>query len=148
MARFAYNRFAYKLFKGELGDLASDDLRMMLVKDTFVEDRADNVVDDIVAYECDATNYARKTISTSGRTVTEDDTNNRAELDFADQVWSSLGGAANNDLAGAVVYVHHASGDGSAELLFFMPFTVSTNGSDLTVQINAEGAAWLSCPTA
>jgi hypothetical protein len=121
---------------------------MLLVKDTFVEDRTDNVVDDIVAHECDATDYARTTISTTGRTVTEDDANFRAELDFADQVFAAIGGAANNDLAGAVVYVHHASGDASAELLFFMPFTVSTNGSDLTVTVNAEGAAWLSCPTA
>lgn len=87
--------------------------------------------------EADFTNYARKTGLTG--TITVDNTNDRVDVDIADQTWTSAGGAANNTLTKLIVAYQEAAADASRIPLTHHDFAVTTDGSDLTAQINASG---------
>lgn len=99
--------------------------------------------DDIAAIlangstEADFTNYARKTGLTG--TITVDDTNDRVDVDIADQTWTAAGGASNNTLTKLVVAYQEAAADATRIPLTHHDFAVTTDGSDLTAQINASG---------
>src|SRR3990170_1666520 len=83
--------------------------------------------------EADFTNYARKTISASV-TVTPDDTNERIDVDFPDQTWTSAGGALNNNLVDALVTYDNDTGAGTDSNIIPMTlhdFIVTTDGTDL-----------------
>jgi len=95
--------------------------------------------------EANFTNYARKTISGgSNVTITVDDTNNKTLLDLPDQTWTAAGGASNNTL-GAVLLAYDsntASGTDTDLLpLLKLDFTATTDGNDLILRFNTEGAA-------
>lgn len=87
--------------------------------------------------EADFTNYARKTGLTG--TVTVDNTNDRVDVDVADQTWTSAGGGANNTLAKLIVAYEEAAADATRVPLTGQDFVVTTDGSDLTAQINSAG---------
>lgn len=113
-----------------------------LVSDDVLADYAD--VAAILAGasdEADFTGYARKSI-TSGITITPDNTNNRVDSDIPDQVWTAAGGAQNNSLGKLVVaYDPDTTGgtDGSLIPLVAFDFTATTDGNNLTAEINAAG---------
>ncbi len=52
--------------------------------------------------EADFTNYVRKTLASI--TVTVDNTNDRVDIDCADIVWTTAGGASNNTVAKLVTF--------------------------------------------
>lgn len=90
--------------------------------------------------EADFTNYARKTITSV--TVTVDDTNDRVDVDFADQTFSSAGGASNNSLGKAVVaYDPDTTGGTDADLipLTYHDFVATTDGNDLVAVVATDG---------
>lgn len=87
--------------------------------------------------EATFTNYARKTGVTE--TVTQDDSNNRTDIDIPDQTWTSAGGATNNTLTKLIVAVSTGAGDANLVPLTHHDFPVTTDGTDLTAQINAAG---------
>ncbi len=90
--------------------------------------------------EADFTNYARKTITSV--TVTVDDTNDRVDVDFADQTFSSAGGASNNSLGKASVsYDPDTTGGIDADLipLTYHDFVATTDGNDLVVVVDPVG---------
>lgn len=89
--------------------------------------------------EADATNYARKTAITG--TVTVDNTNDRTDLDIPDQVFSSLGGATNNSLVKVIVAYEESASDAGRVPISHHDITVTTDGTDLTLQVNAAGIA-------
>lgn len=93
--------------------------------------------------EATATNYARIILSdTSIGATTVDDSTNRRTFDIADQTWSSLGGASNNTLTRLLVgYDSDSTGgtDANIELVAIYDFSITTNGGDVTAQINASG---------
>jgi len=92
--------------------------------------------------EADFTNYARKTITSV--TVTVDDTNDRLDLDIADQTWTSAGGASNNTLGKILVcYDPDTTGgtDSTIVPLSYHDFTATTDGNDLVATIAAAGFA-------
>lgn len=93
--------------------------------------------------EATATNYARIVLSdTSIGATTVDDATNRRTFDIADQTWSSLGGASNNTLTRLLVgYDSDSTGgtDSNIELVAIYDFSITTNGGDVTAQINASG---------
>lgn len=95
--------------------------------------------------QADFTNYARKTISGSGNiTITVDDTNNKTLLDLPDQTWTAAGNPTNNTL-GAVLLAYDsntASGtDTDLIPLLKLDFNATTDGNDLILRFNTEGAA-------
>lgn len=90
--------------------------------------------------ESDATNYVRKTISST--TITVDDTNNRVDIDFADQTWTALGGGTNNSIGKLLVcYDPDTTAGTDADIvpLTFHDFTLTTDGSDVTAVVAASG---------
>ena len=89
--------------------------------------------------ECDFTNYARKTAITG--TITVDDTNDRVDVDIPDQTWASAGGATNNTLTKLIVAYEEAAADATRIPLTYQDLVSTTDGSDLTAQINAAGIA-------
>lgn len=89
--------------------------------------------------EADFTNYARKTGLTGSITV--DDSNNRVDVDIPDQTWTSAGGASNNTLTKAIVFYQESAADSGRIPLTHHDFALTTDGSDITLQVNAAGFA-------
>lgn len=87
--------------------------------------------------EADFTNYARKTGITG--TITVDDTNNRVDVDIPDQTWSSAGGASNNTLTDLITYYQESAADSGRIPLTCHDFAATTDGSDITAQVNSAG---------
>lgn len=126
---------------------ANDALIVVLLKSSgLVSDATLVDYDDLAALlagasdEADFTNYARKSITSV--TVTVDDSNERVDVDIADQTWTSAGGAANNTIAKAIIcYDPDTTGgtDSTIIPLTHHDFSVTTDGSDLTAQIAAAG---------
>lgn len=88
--------------------------------------------------EATATSYARKTGLTA--TVLVDTTNDWCDVDIGDQSWSPLGGATNNTLTKLVIaYQNSGTADTLATVLTLHDFAVTTDGSDVTAQVNTEG---------
>lgn len=87
--------------------------------------------------EATATNYARKTGITG--TITVDDTNDRADLDIPDQTFTALGGATNNSLVKVVVAYEESAADTGRVPMSHHDISVTTDGTDLTLQIAAAG---------
>lgn len=89
--------------------------------------------------ECDATNYVRKTGITG--TLNVDDTNNWVDLDIPDQTFTTLGGATNNSLVKAVIAYEESASDAGRIPLSHHDLSVTTDGTDLVLQMNANGIA-------
>lgn len=87
--------------------------------------------------EADFTNYARKTGLTG--TITVDDTNDRVDVDIPDQAWTAAGGASNNTLTKAIVAYEESASDAGRVPLTHHDFAATTDGSDLSLQVNAAG---------
>lgn len=150
MADFIFTVAAGKLAYYTGLPAANDALVLVLLKSAGLEaDATLRDYDDLAAIlaaandECDATNYARVLV-TASVTVTPDDTNNRNDLDFPDQVFEDLGGAANNILAKLIVgYDPDTTGGTDSAIIPLAAYdiTVTTDGTDLNIQLNAAGFA-------
>lgn len=122
--------------------------KTMLLKTGFAQNQTHDFRGDVVADECDATNYSN--------TPRGGDMANRllahitpspsdiSRFDSDDVTFTALGGAVDNTLAGAIVYRDTAV-DGTSALFCFSPFapSVTTNGGDLTVEWAADGVTYL-----
>lgn len=137
--------FVFNIAKGAVAEMVRDGasaLGMMLLKTSEADDTLNNH-DTLAALlaggnvEADFTNYARKTGLTGSITV--DDTNNRVDVDLPDQTWASAGGASNNTLTDLIVYYENAAADATRIPLTCHDFASTTDGSDLTAQVNASG---------
>jgi len=137
--------FVFNIAKGAVAEKIRDGSTacgVLLLKTAEVQDTLNNY-DTLAAIlagantEADATNYARKTGLTG--TITVDDTNNRVDVDLADQTWSALGGASNNTLVGLVTYYQESAADSGRIPMTFHDFAVTTDGSDVTAQFNSAG---------
>jgi hypothetical protein len=98
--------------------------------------------DDLSALLAGATNeqttMGRKTIN-SGITITVDDTNNRVDIDCADQVWAGATGNALAKLAFTYDGDTTAGTDSNIVPLHFHSFDVAPDGTDITAVIAAAG---------
>lgn len=132
--------------KGAMAEMIRDDatkVGVLLMKaaeaDTLLVDHLDVAALLVPAAntEADFTNYARKTPITGVRT--QDDGNERVDLDIPDQTFSNAGGASNNTLVKLVVFYENAAADATRIPLTHHDFAVTTDGSDLTAQVDAAG---------
>lgn len=129
---------------------ANDALIVVLLKSSGLEaDDTLNNYDDLAALlaaandEADATNYARKTV-TASITVTVDDTGNKVDIDMPDLTWIALGGVSNNTIGKMLVCYDPdttAGTDSTVVPLTYHDSTLSTDGTDVTVQFAAAGFA-------
>lgn len=139
----AKGRFVYYTSQVGVGNAG---LVVMLLKAAETEadlvDRTDfsNLLGQAGNTEADFTNYARKILGAAS--VAVDNTNDRADTDFTDQTWTTAGGASNNSIVRAVVgFDPDTTGgtDGDIIPLSLHDFVVTTDGSDLTLQVNTAG---------
>lgn len=140
MSQVVYNRA-----KDDMAEayLSGRTLKMLLLKTTAAGAFSPDI-DTVAALlavgsvaECDFTNYSRKTLASV--TSTEDDTNDRANIDAANITWTAAGGALNNTPAAAVIYDATTDTSDSTRILVAYYDTnfgsVATNGGDYTVNI-------------
>jgi len=96
-----------------------------------------NTVADLLAVslvqELVATNYARSALASV--TASEDDANDRGAVDAADEVFTSLGGAANDTIKAVAVFETGASDAARLLILVQDGLSVPTNGANVTVTI-------------
>ncbi len=100
----------------------------------------DDVAAMIAAANTEAafTNYGRK-VDISGEVINFDDANERTDYDIPDQTFTAAGNGANETLAKLITFYNTSAGDGNQELVSHHDFVVTTDGSDLTAQINSAG---------
>lgn len=157
MANFVYNTAAKRMWDRAVGtiDLLADTIKVMLVTSAYVANRDHEFVSSASGSEISATNYTggfagagRKILGT--KVLTTDLTNDRVEFDVADVPWAAIGGALNATINAAIV-IKEVTNDAASLLIAYidtvtgtpsLPFT--TNGGDLTLQINVEGLIQLS----
>lgn len=154
MANALYNTAKEEIAEQGSIDLVADTIETMFVTSSYVfdpdHDFVEEGVDDANEHEVTGTGYTggpagagRHAINTSGAWST-DKTNNRAEFDADDPTtWTAIDGftidaiivlkrgPTNDTDAKLIAYIDTASGSPS------LPFTA--NGSDFTININAEG---------
>jgi hypothetical protein len=94
--------------------------------------------------EANFTNYARKTGLTG--TITIDGVNNRVDVDVEDQPWPGAGGVLDNTLTKAVFYYQESPSDSTRIPLTFHDFAATTDGNQLTLEVNAAGLIRASGP--
>jgi hypothetical protein len=147
MAHFLTNRGKLLLMQGAWDDNGASTIRMGLIRvtapasvDTAAEIADLNTVNDLLvtnsATEANFTNYVRKNLSRTN--ASEDDGNDRVNLDAADVVWTDAGGASNNTLYGAFFYDATTDTDDTTRLLISVDWfasSITTNGGDLTYAI-------------
>lgn len=147
MADFVFNSSKGKFAYYATLPATNDALVFVLLKATGLEtDSTLKDYDDLASLlagtsdECDFTNYARKSVTSA--TVTPDDTNDRLDTDVADQTWASAGGATNNSTGKMLICYDPdttTGTDSSVIPLTAHDYAVTTDGSDLLVQIAAAG---------
>ncbi len=141
--------FVYNIALGRVAEKCTDDNNQLIVlllklaeADSALRDH-----DELTALlgaagntEAVFTNYARKTALVA--TVTVDDTNDRVDVDIPDQTWTSAGNGANDTLTDLIVAYEEPVGtptDTDRIPMTNHDFSVTTDGSDLTVQFNTAG---------
>lgn len=92
--------------------------------------------------EATFTNYGRKTISDADITVTVDDVNNRVDIDVPDQTFTAAGNGTNETMTDALFNYDADTTVGTDSDVIPMSlhdFTPTTDGSDLTLEVDAAG---------
>lgn len=137
MASQFFNNYHEELGKGNI-DYNGDTFKLMLMTDSYTP----NV--DTEAFRADVSNEASGTgYSTGGQTVdsvtlTQDNTNDRAVVDFADEVFSTVT-LANVD--GAILYKDNSNASTDV-LICYIDFTEGSQdvvANDFTVTPSGDG---------
>lgn len=133
-------------------DYDSDTFGALLLKDTtsFTPDvDTHEFVSDVLTDgdEYDDTNYSRVTVS--GVTVTQNDSNDRAELDADDLLWEDLGSNVGQTIQ-AVVLFKDTGDDTTSDVVRIMDdseeaeLPLATNGSNVVFEWDANGIKHIS----
>ncbi len=123
-------------------DIAAGNIRIGLIEtaELVANDQDADFVSVIsgggVPNEPDDASYAR--VNLANGAVTTDDTDNQAEYDADDPVFSSLAGTET--IVGAFVYKFITNDAASIPIVWLkFPSSVVSNGGDFTVNLDAEG---------
>lgn len=151
MADFVFNiakgRVAELFNRVQTNDGANSALIVVAINANGVTDATLKDCDTLAAVlataadEVTNTGYARKTITDSGLSaISPDDTNDRMDLDFADQTWTGVAaGDAWTDLLICFDADTTAGTDANIIPLTQHDFAVTPDGSDIVAQLNAAG---------
>lgn len=148
--------FVFNIAKGRVTELANrveandptNAAFIVALFNTAATDATLKDLDTVAAIESDADTaeltggtYARKILANGTLTITTDDTNDRVDVDFADQTWSGLtsGGANPTDLLVAYDSDTTAGTDANIIPLTWHDFAVTLDGSDVTAQLATAG---------
>lgn len=133
MASGVYNRGKYNLGNG-VTVWGTTTIGVALVTSTYTPNADHNVMSDITN-ELSGGGYARGTLS--GKTVTENDTNDRVEYNASKQTFTALQAAAGTPQY-AIIYDNTTGADGTRELLAWVDLGTPDvpNGNDYEVRWN------------
>lgn len=107
--------------------------RAMLLLSTYTFNPDHDYVSDVVAYE--AAGGTRQTLAS--RVVTIDDSLNSAVFDFDDVTFPTV--TTGQTLGGMIVY-RYVTGDSDSVLVGWYPFTLATDGTNVTVTLPAPAS--------
>lgn len=135
MANVVYNSAKGDLMDGTI-DLDTDTIKVALVTSTYTPDIDTDLDFADITNEVSGTGYTAGGATLGTKTVTVDTTNNRAEFDAADTVWTT----ATLTARGAVVYKDTGT-PATSPLICYIDFTTdkSSASGDFTISYNAEG---------
>jgi hypothetical protein len=143
MANFAYTAAKQKIAKGD-ADFDTLDIRAILVMTNTDADTAQDAATITaigVLDEYDGAGYARPDLGAS--TITQDDPNNRSEIDYPDFTFGASVAAGTRQAAGYVIYTRVDGTPGNDWPVGWVDtggFPFSGNGGAVNVTVNAEGA--------
>lgn len=140
MASFWTNKGLVNILSGDV-DLRDDTIKVMLLDDEALATKDINFVSEISADELTGSGYTggfggagRKTLAS--KVFTENDTDDRAEFDAADVVWTAIDAGS----AQMAAVIKEITNDGASLVLGFVDITdTMTNGGDLTINWAATG---------
>lgn len=123
---------------------ANDALIVVPIETTGIEADAtlrdyDDLSTLLAASNNEQTTMGRKTVTSV--TVTVDDTNDRQDVDIADQVWTGATGNAISALLFCYDSDTTGGGDASIVLMTKHDFVITPDGSDVTAQVNVFARA-------
>lgn len=146
MASKYYGKGLRKIVDRTIDWVGSANIKVMLLNShTFDPDH--EFVSSVVADEFTGPGYTgghngagRKALAS--KTITDDTANDRIEFDAADpSAWTGL----NTDLIAWVIIFEQGASDAASQLIAALdPADLQTNGSDVTLVINAEGLLQIS----
>lgn len=151
MADFVHNRSKGRMVEYAERVNANDPTNsaiIIAVINTSATDATLRDLDDFAAIEADAntaevtnSGYARKTLTdASGITITYDDTNDRVDVDIADQTWTAVAaGTSWTDVQTGYDSDTTAGTDSAIRPVSQHDFIITPDGSDITAQIAAAG---------
>lgn len=159
MATFVYNEASLKILQGawDLTSLsAANKLQIMLVNAGYTPNQSHTAIDPGVSNatsplynEIVATNYTGGFGGSSRKVVTAtfavDNTGNRSCAALTQPTWLSLGGATNDTVRSAILYVAGTDDPSSIPFVYFdLPggggSGILTNGSDFLLQFASLGS--------
>lgn len=141
MASFLYTSFATKLLNGGGIDLDTDTIKMALTTSSYTPNQDTHDFFDDVTNEVTGTGYTAGGASLASKTVTQDDTNNRAVFDAADVTW------ATSTITARYGVIYKSTGTASTSpLIALIDFGVNvvTVASTFQVTFNVDGILKLS----
>ena len=135
MADIVYNSFHRDLASGAV-DLDTDTIKCMLVTSSYTPDKDHDKRDD-VTNEVTGTGYTAGGATLAGKTVTADNTNDRAVFDADDAAWP----ASTITARAAVLYKSRGGASSADELVCYLDFgsDKSSSAGAFTVQFNSNG---------
>lgn len=139
MALVVYNRFKMGLLQGDY-DLSStgDTIKVSLHTSSYTpnQDTHEDFAD--VTNQLSGTGYTAGGNALSGKSVTQDNTDNEGVFDATDVTWSSINAGT---AAGHILYKDTGT-PGTSLLMFYDDtggYPVTTTGADLVIQWDSEG---------
>lgn len=136
MSSFLYTSFATKLLNGGAIDLDTDTIKLALVKSAYVPDQDAHDFFNDITNETSGTGYTAGGMALASKTVTQDNTNNRATFDANDVSWP------NSSVTARYGVLYKDTGNAATSpliaLIDFLEDKV-TSLSTFTVPWNAEG---------
>ena len=137
MASVFYNNYFEELGKGNI-NYSSNTFKLMLVTTSYTPDADTHAFRSDVTGEASGANYTTGGQTVDTVTLTQDNTNNRAVVDFADEVFSNI---TVTNVDGAILY--KSTGVAATDVLIcYIDFTEGSQScvaNDFTVTPNASG---------
>ena len=132
-----FNNYYEELGKGNI-NYSGDTFKLMLMTDSYTPDVDTEAFRADVSNEASGTNYTAGGQAVGSVTITQDNTNDRAVVDFADEVFSNV---TLSNVDGAILYKD--TGAAATDILIcYIDFTEGSQdvvANDFTVTPNAAG---------
>lgn len=147
MAVVKYNVAKKRIIDGDL-HFDTDDIRVLLLEAASDVNADDTTVQAVLARagttELTSSGYSRATLA--NKATSQDDTNDRAEMDCDDITFSLVSQTASETVVALLVYLHVTNDSDSIPLWTDdtpAEFPLTPTGADIVLTVNAEGLVQL-----